>query len=357
MDQPGSSSSFDDRLRRHGTQAWMLLGIILLAAIIHAALSALSGLVAPLVVAVVVGMLFVPVVDRLERVLPRRIAAALVLVGLVVAGIAIVVVALDGVIDQASQIATQLGAGWDRLQEWLAELGVAPGDAAALPDQATSLTSGLVGGLAGYATTVFSSAAALVVGTLVGLFLLFFVLADWDALSGWVAGHLGVGRDLGRAIVDDATFLTREYFVALTVSSIVTAVVIGAAAALLGVPLAVTIALVTFATSYVPYLGAIFSGAFAALIALGAGGPGDALVLLVVILVAQNIIQTVVQTTMTQSRLDLHPIVAFGSTIVGAALAGIIGATLSAPAVALAIRVTGRLRDGGSAPEDLPREA
>ena len=116
------------------------------------------------------------------------------------------------------------------------------------------------------------------------------------------------------------------------------------ASARLGLPLAATIALVTFITAYVPYLGAIFSGAFAFLIALGSGGADEAFLVLVVVLVAQNVVQTVVQTKLTSDRLRIHPMVNFASTIVGASLAGIVGATLSAPAVAIVMRSAGRLR-------------
>lgn len=333
----------DDPLRRVGTRAWMVIGILLLSAIVYAALATVSGLVAPLVVAVVIGMLFATVVDRLATVVPRQLAAGGVLVGLLLATVLVTAVAVEGIVDQSRQIGAQLQAGWVNLEAWLTDVGFDWFEGSGLQEGLGEFVSGLVGGVAGYAGTVFSSAAALVAGMLVAVFLLYFVLADWHRLSGWVGTHLGVPADVGRGIVDDATFLTRQYFIALTISSLVTAVVIGVAAVLLGVPLAFTIAAVTFATSYVPYIGAIFSGAFAALIALGSGGPTDALVLLVVILVAQNIIQTIVQTQMTEDRLSLHPIVAFGSTIVGATLAGILGATLSAPVVALVIRIVERL--------------
>ncbi len=129
----------------------------------------------------------------------------------------------------------------------------------------------------------------------------------------------------------------------------VTSVLIGLAAVLLDVPLAFAIAVVTLVTSYIPYLGAILSGAFATLLALGAQGPQAAIIMLVVILVVQNIVQTVVLTTLTSDVLSLHPIVALGSTTVGAALAGALGATLSSPAVAVAIRVDRRL---GEVPVD-----
>jgi len=135
----------------------------------------------------------------------------------------------------------------------------------------------------------------------------------------------------------------RQYFLALTVSSLVVSAIVGAAVAILGLPLAFTIAVVTFTTSYVPYLGAIISGAFAVLIALGLGGFTDAVIILVVVLVAQNVVQTLLQTKLTAGSLKLHPIVIFGSTIAGGALFGLLGAALSTPAVAIAISVSRRL--------------
>jgi len=124
----------------------------------------------------------------------------------------------------------------------------------------------------------------------------------------------------------------------------VTAVIIGVGMAILGVPLAFTVALVTFVTSYIPYLGAIFSGIFAFVVALGSGGLTVALILLVVVLVTQNLVQTVVQTKLQSDRLALHPIASLGSTIVGASLAGIVGAMLSAPILAMTITIARRLR-------------
>ncbi len=105
-----------------------------------------------------------------------------------------------------------------------------------------------------------------------------------------------------------------------------TAVLIGATMLVLGLPLAFTVALVTFATSYIPYLGAIFSATFACLVAIGSGSLTQAFVLLVVILVVQNVVQTVMSTKLTSDRLSLHPIASLVSTIVGASLGGLFGA-------------------------------
>lgn len=332
-------------LARLGTTSWLFVGVVLAASVVYGASATLSGLVAPLVVAAVIGALFAPLVTRLAgRGVPRRVAGVLVMIGLLAVFFGALRLTVDGVIDQAPEIGRQLSAGLDAFGEWTDAAGVELDDGDGLVAAGSDVGSWLFSGLASSFSSVFSSVLALVVGLFVGLFFLYYLLAEWDGLLDWLAGHLGVDADVGRGILVDAVSAVRQYFYGLTVTSALVALIVGTAVLLLGLPLAVTIAIVTLVTSYVPYLGAIFSGAFAFLIALGAGGPGDALIVLAVVLVAQNLVQTVVQTKLTSDELDIHPTVNFASTIVGASLAGLLGATLSAPVVAIVLRTTRRLR-------------
>lgn len=66
--------------------------------------------------------------------------------------------------------------------------------------------------------------------------MLYFGLKDWDSLPDWVAGHMGVAPDVGRDIVADATWSMRHYFLALTISSLVVAVIVGARLRFSGCP-------------------------------------------------------------------------------------------------------------------------
>ncbi len=120
----------------------------------------------------------------------------------------------------------------------------------------------------------------------------------------------------------------------------------------LDLPLVMAVVLVTFITGYIPSIGAFPSGAFAFLIALGASGMEDALIILTVILFAQNVIQTVVGNKFVSDKLSMHPIVSFASTIVGATVAGALGAALGPPLLAAFFRITSRIRSyyGISAP-------
>jgi predicted PurR-regulated permease PerM len=70
--------------------------------------------------------------------------------------------------------------------------------------------------------------------------------------------------------------------------------------------------------------------------------------MLVVILVVQNIVQTIVLVKLAGNALSLHPIVVLGATIIGAAVAGMLGAALSSPAVAVAILVRRRLAEAST---------
>jgi putative heme transporter len=334
-----------------GLRAWLTLGLVLLAVAVTSFLAQVSGLVVPLVVATVIGALLVPAVDRLHQGgLPRQLGAVLMLLGLVATVLGSLWLVLAGVVGQGGQVQTRLLAGLEAVEDWLADRGVDLGGAESLTTQLTQLAGESWGGVASYLPGVFSSLASFLLGSVIGAFLFFYILVDWHRLTAWLGGHLGLGPQDGAGVIDDAVSSIRQYFGSLTLSALLTAVLIGGAAWLLDVPLALTIAVVTLVTSYIPYLGAILSGAFAVLVALGSTDLQTTLVLLVVVLVVQNIVQTVVLTKLTSDALSLHPIVTLGSTIVGAALAGALGATLAAPVVAMTLRVRARLV-GDAAPD------
>ena len=331
-------------LRNAGIRAWAIVGIVAVAVVAYTAFSTFSTFILPLVVAVVLGMIFAPVASVLSRFMPRQVAALLVLSGIFVGAIVIVAVVVIGVIDQGSEIVDQTQAAIDTGRDWLSDQGINVVIIDDVQGQLSGFVDEVLPGLLSYVPGAFSGISSFLVGAFIALFILYYVIAEWEALASWVGSNLGVPPDLGEGIVEDATRSFRDYFYVLTVASLPVAVMVWLAAVLMSVPLAFTIALVTFVTSYVPYIGALISSVFALLIAFGAGGIVPALVMLAVILVAQNVVQPVVQRQMERNALDLHPIAGFGSTIIGSVLFGILGATLSAPFVAMAMRVRERVQ-------------
>jgi predicted PurR-regulated permease PerM len=319
-------------LWRSGVTAWMLIGLLIVVVAVYLGLSQISTLVAPLVVAVVMGMLFYPLVDRLERVgLRRGLGASVILVSLAVIVMLSLYLAVRGIFDQADVIVDQVERGWEQIQILLTDLGV---DLSEIDEIIGSIGSGASGGIGSLVTATVSSVGLFFVGVFIGTFLLYYLLKDWHVLTSWMADHMGLPRDLGGGLIEDATTSIRQYFYALTMTSIPVAIIIGLVMWALGLPLAFTVILVTFVTAYIPYLGAIVSGAFATLVALGSGGVTEAIIVLAAVLITQNLLQTLMLTRLSSATLHIHPIVNFGSTIIGATLAGILGATLSAPVVA-----------------------
>ena len=359
MDRPGSSldAALESRstLVRWGVRSWLLTGVLVAASAVLLLVAQVSGFVVPLVIASVLGALFAPVVANLhDRGVPRSGGALLVLLAVALAVVGSLWLFVVGIVDQAPEIAAQLTAGLSELDAWLEARGVDLGSGASLADQVTSGAEQSAGGVGSLLSDVFSSAVSLGIGSAMAAFLIYYVLVDWATLTRFVGRHLTLDADTGEAVVGDAVVSVRRYFWSLTLSAVVTAVLIGGTAWALDVPLAFTIAIITLVTSYIPYLGAILSGAFACLIALGSAGLGAAVIMLVVILVVQNIVQTIVLARLASSALSLHPIVVLGATIIGAALAGVLGASLAAPAVAVGVQVQRRLSGGGGPAPAVP---
>ena len=137
----------------------------------------------------------------------------------------------------------------------------------------------------------------------------------------------------------------------MTIIAAFNAVLIGGAALILGVPLAGTIAVVTFVGAYVPFVGAWVAGGFAVLIALGTGSTTDAAIMAVVALLANGVLQQMIQPFVMGATLSLNPLVVLVVTIGAGALFGMVGLTLAAPLTSAAVHIANELRarSGGAA--------
>ena len=130
---------------------------------------------------------------------------------------------------------------------------------------------------------------------------------------------------------------------------------VGGGALLLGVPLAGTIAAVTFFGAYIPYLGAWSAGAFAVLIALGGAGTDAAIGMAVLQLLANGILQQMVQPIAYGAALGIHPLAVLVVTIAGGALFGAAGLILAAPLTSAVVRISADLSRAGPRPESVNR--
>lgn len=114
---------------------------------------------------------------------------------------------------------------------------------------------------------------------------------------------------------------------------------------MVGVPLAVPIAVLTFFAAFVPYIGAIVAGALAILVALFSQGFTSALVVLAIVLVVQQLEGNVLAPVLQGRTLGLHPAVILLAVVVGWSLYGVVGSLLAVPVTAVAATVLNYLRE------------
>jgi predicted PurR-regulated permease PerM len=169
---------------------------------------------------------------------------------------------------------------------------------------------------------------------------LFFLLKDGPSMRRWVDRHLGVPPPVGQLVTGGVIRSLRGYFRGVTIVAVFNGVVVGLSALALGVPLAGTIAVVTFVTAYVPFVGAFVAGAFAVMIALGAEGTTTALIMLLIVILANGLLQNIVQPFAMGSALDLHPLAVLILTIGAGCIFGMLGLVLAAPIASAIVHIS-----------------
>jgi predicted PurR-regulated permease PerM len=181
------------------------------------------------------------------------------------------------------------------------------------------------------------TATEILAGAFLTLVVLFFLLKDGPRLWRFLVDLLPeVAQGRAERIGVRCLEVLGGFVRGTTVIALVDAVVIGAGLLLLGVPLALPLAVVVFLGAYVPLLGATVAGFFAATVALVTRGPVIALVVVVLVVAVNQIEGDVLAPVVLGRALSLHPLVVLVALSVGVVLAGVVGALLAVPLAAVA---------------------
>jgi predicted PurR-regulated permease PerM len=331
-------------LRDLGTSAWFAVGVTLFVVAVIWVLALTRTIVMPVITATVVAAVASPLVGWLQaRGLGRGLAAALLFIGLIVGGTAVVVVVIGGITSQLDALGGLLSSAKDTLAGWLTGLGIDPGTADAGKADVSSALSSAVPALLEGVTGGLKQLSSLVVFLSFTALSLFFLLKDGPLIRRWAEGHMRAPLPVARGISERILESLRGYFLGVTVVAAFNAVVVTGGALLLGVPLAGSIAAITFLGAYVPYLGAWSAGAFSVLVALGGAGPEAAIGMTVVQLLANSVLQQLVQPIAYGAALGIHPLAVLIVTIAGGSLFGAAGLILAAPLTAATVRIAADL--------------
>ncbi len=328
--------------------SWRLLVVAAAVAAGAAVLVILRPIVLPVFLAVLLSAYLRPVVLwlRAHRV-PKGVAAAIGLVLLLLSLAGFAALGAYAISDQSDVIADRIEEGVDDLEELAADrFGEdAVADARArFEDSADGLQDAGVRGAVRVASVAFEAFA----GAFLMLFALFYVLRDGDLM--W-RRLLGVFDERTQTFADRAGRHAWEqlqgYMYGTAAIAAVDAVLIGAGAALLSVPSALAIGLLTFVLSFVPFVGAVIAGLFAVLLALADGGPGRALAMLAIVVVVQQVESNLLQPVIQSRFVALHPLAVILAVAGGATLGGFIGILIAVPIVAVVVTVLADLREAG----------
>ena len=327
-----------DRLGALSTRSLQILLVITLTALIVFAMVQLRIAVIPLLLAVIIAAAFSPVIRWMRvRGLPALAAAWITLLGSVLILGGIVTAIVFAVRSQWAELWEQAQTGFDQLVEWVQGLPLPLDtiDFDELRDQAIDFVTS-----AQFGSGALSGAVAVgefVTGFLLFLVILFFFLKDGDKIWAFFLQPLKAKQQArGQRVGRTAVSTLGGYIRGTSIIALVDAVGIGIALWILGVPLALPLAVIVFVAAFIPIVGATVAGALAALVALVAVSPFVALVVVIVVIAVNQLEGNLLQPVVMAQSLKLHPLVILLALSAGTILGGIVGAVLSVPIAATA---------------------
>jgi predicted PurR-regulated permease PerM len=328
---------------------WMVIGL-------------LWSVIFPVILAVIVTAVLWPPVAwlRKHRFPPALASATVLLVGMIIlAGlIALIATSVAGSIPEITRSASS---GLTAIQQWLAgpQVDFARGELDAvlqsittqLQQSLSTITTGVLAGL--------GSVASGVVTALLTLVLVFLFLKDGPRFLPWLRGVAGEGAGGHLAEVLRRVWGTISDFIRVqALVALVDSVLIGMGLGILGVPLALPLAVITFIGAFIPIVGAIVAGALGVLVALVSNGFTTALIVLAIIVAVQQLEGNVMQPILQGRSLRLHAAVVLLAVTAGGTLFGIAGAFLSVPVAAtgaVVLRYLSERIDARAGGETAPR--
>ncbi|WP_439663818.1 AI-2E family transporter [Lentzea sp. HUAS TT2] len=326
-------------LRISAALGWRVLVLVAALYVIGRAAGYLAAMIVPVAIALLLAALLVPAVHYLvRRRVPRGVATALVLVSglLVLGGVLtfVVITFVNGVPDLVAQLSNSV----DAVSAWLTAgpLHLSELQLREFTDRLLATLRENQAGITSGALTTAATVGETLTQMLLVLFTLIFFLYDGGRIWGFVIRVAPTGV---RTRVDVAgrrgLAALVSYVRATAAVAVVDAVGIGIGLAVLGVPLAVPLAALVFLGAFVPIIGAVVAGGVAVLIAFVAKGLVAGLVVLGVVIAVMQLESHVLQPLLLGRAVKLHPLAVILAIAAGLLTAGIAGALLAVPLLAV----------------------
>ncbi|MET9546499.1 AI-2E family transporter [Streptomyces sp. NPDC006627] len=346
--RPDPAAAVPWGMRVAAEAAWRLLILAGTLWVLMKVISAVQLVVLAFVAALLITALLQPTVARLRRVgLPRGLATAVTaILGFVIMGLVGWFVVWQ-VMENADELSGQVQDGIEDLRKWLLNSPFHVTEDQ-INDIATSLRDA-VGANTEELTSAGLEGVTVIVealtGILLAMFSTLFLLYDGKRIWQWFLKLVPAQARPGIAGAGPRAWRTLTAYVRGTVIvAMIDAIFIGLGIYFLGVPMAVPLAVIIFLASFVPLVGAVVSGALAVVVALVTQGVFTAVMALAVVLAVQQIEGHILQPFILGRAVRVHPLAVILSVAAGGMVAGIGGAVVAVPLVAVTNTVVGYLR-------------
>ncbi|WAL97601.1 AI-2E family transporter [Streptomyces sp. Je 1-369] len=327
---------------------WRLLVLAGTLWVLMKVISAVQLVVLAFVAALLITALLQPTVARLRNLgLPRGLATAVTaILGFVIMGLVGWFVVWQ-VMENADELSRQVQDGIEDLRKWLLNSPFHVTE-----DQINDIAKSLrdaVGANTEELTSAGLEGVTVIVETLTGILLAMFstlfLLYDGKRIWQWFLKLVPAQARPGIAGAGPRAWRTLTAYVRGTVIvALIDAIFIGLGIYFLGVPMAVPLAVIIFLAAFVPLVGAVVSGALAVVVALVTQGVFTAVMALVVVLAVQQIEGHILQPFILGRAVRVHPLAVILSVAAGGMIAGVGGAVVAVPLVAVTNTVVGYLR-------------
>ena len=336
--------------------SWRLLVVALAGLVVARGIGMFAVVVLPLVIALLLAALLVPLVEVMHRArLPRGFASLLAVLGAIALLVLLLTFAGQQIAQGANDLAKQVVNGLEQIRVWLktGPLHASDSQINAYLKSAQEAVASSNKQIVSRLTEVTSAVSHIVAGFFIILFATYFFLADGNRIWSWVV------RIFPRASRERADSSGRVAWTSLTAFVRATMLVaftdalgVMLVAAVLRVPFVFAIGVLVFIGAFIPMIGALLSGSVAVLVALVAQGPVVALIMLGGVVAVQQLEAHVLQPFLLGRLVSVHPLGVIVAIAMGVLVAGIAGALVAVPLVASLNAVVQHLADSGQAERD-----
>ncbi len=327
----------------HGLQVaaafgWRLLVLLAVAYVAIRSVIAIEFVAVAIFVALIISALVGPLVNVLQRFMPRGAAVTLGLIAVVSIILGVFTFIGTQVAGQVQGLSIQFRQGIDEILQWM-QTGPLHLTSDAITEYVNAARTWITEHQSDLATTAIGASGTIVeffTGFALAIFASVFFLVGGREIWEWMVG-LFPQRQRGRidGVGQVAWGSFAGYTRGIVIVAFVNAVLVLIGLLIFRVPLAFPLALLVFLFSFIPLIGAPIATAIAAVVALAARGPLIALGVIVLIVLVGQFEGHVLQPLVMSKAVHLHPLAVGVAVACGTVLAGIVGAVIAVPLVAV----------------------